>query len=171
MIDLVQGGAISPGAEDVAARAQVGLRSVFRHFKDMDTLYREMSLRLARDYALWLVPYAAADWRGQLRESIDRRLTTYERLGPFKRAADVHRHESTALQSEHERTLLLMRAKLRSILPPEIADDVLVFEALDLLLSFDAWQRLRHDQGLPPETARAVIESQVERLVGGVSKP
>ncbi len=171
MIELVQAGAISPGAEEVAGRAQVGLRSVFRHFKDMETLYREMSFRLARDYALWLVPYASTDWRGQLRESMERRLTTYERLGPFKRAADAHRHESVALQGEHQRTLQLMRAKLRSILPAAIADDVLRFEALDLLLSFDTWQRLRVDQELPVDRARDVIEHQVELVVAGVNLP
>ena len=42
MIDLVEAGAITPSAEEVAARAEVGLRSVFRHFRDMESLYREI---------------------------------------------------------------------------------------------------------------------------------
>ena len=51
MLELIEAGAISPSAEDVAARARVGLRSVFRHFKDMESLRREMLNRLAKDYA------------------------------------------------------------------------------------------------------------------------
>lgn len=43
MLELVREGDISPSAELVAARADVGLRTVFRHFKDLDSLYREMS--------------------------------------------------------------------------------------------------------------------------------
>ncbi|WP_415427269.1 TetR/AcrR family transcriptional regulator, partial [Staphylococcus borealis] len=43
MLDLVREGDVSPSAELVAARADVGLRTVFRHFSDLDSLYREMS--------------------------------------------------------------------------------------------------------------------------------
>ena len=43
MLELVRAGAISPNAEEVAERAGVGLRTVFRRFDDMDSLYREMA--------------------------------------------------------------------------------------------------------------------------------
>lgn len=165
MLDLVMAGAIEPSAEDVAARAEVGLRSVFRHFNDMETLYREMSLRLAKQYELWLVPYTSTDWRGQLAETIERRLTTYEQLIPYRRAADAHRHKSPALQEEHDRTLRMMRARLQFLLPDAISGNPMAFETLDLLLSFDSWQRLRTDQCLPVETARAIIEAQVSLVV------
>ena len=159
MIELVEGGAITPSAEDVAARAAVGLRSVFRHFRDMESLYQEMSHRIASQYQMWLVPFESPDWRGQLAETIDRRLTTYERLMPFKRAGDAHRHESPAMQAEYQQTLKLMRARLGSVLPATCAPDV--FEAVDLLLSFEAWQRLRCEQALPEATARRVIDHQI----------
>ncbi|HAY44774.1 MAG TPA: transcriptional regulator, partial [Gammaproteobacteria bacterium] len=35
MLELVRAGIIAPTAEEVAARANVGLRTVFRRFKDM----------------------------------------------------------------------------------------------------------------------------------------
>ena len=38
MLDLIREGEIAPSAELVASRANVGLRTVFRHFKDMDSL-------------------------------------------------------------------------------------------------------------------------------------
>ncbi len=161
MIELVEGGAITPSAEDVAARAEVGLRSVFRHFRDMESLYREMSLRISSQYQMWLVPFESPDWRGQLAETIDRRLTTYERLMPFKRAADAHRHESPSMQTDYLATLRLMRARLESILPTDCASDLV--EALDLLLSFEVWQRLRREQALSEADARRVISQQVER--------
>ena len=43
---LVYEGHLTPTAEQVAQRAEVGLRTVFRHFDDMDSLYREISLDL-----------------------------------------------------------------------------------------------------------------------------
>lgn len=164
MLALVAEGQITPSAEQVAGRASVGLRSVFRHFKDMESLYAAMTARLARNYEMWLVPYKSSDWREQLAETTDRRLTTYEKLMPFKRAADAHRHESATIQAEHARTLAFMRARLKSILPKEVADDMLTFEAIDLLLSFETWQRLRMDQKLSVRKAEAVVRAQVDRL-------
>src|SRR5258706_10653951 len=154
MLTLVAEGQITPSADQVATRASVGLRSVFRHFKDMESLYAEMTARLSRQYEMWLVSFESTDWRSQLAETIDRRVTTYEKLMPFKRAADAHRHESAAIQAEHVRTLGQMRARLRSVLPEAITSDAQLFETLDLLLSIETWQRLRMEQGLSARKAR-----------------
>jgi len=170
VLALVEGGAITPSAEDVAARAGVGLRSVFRHFRDMESLFLEITLQLATDYQRWLVPYASADWRGQLAETIDRRLTTYERLLPFKRAADAHRHGSTTLEMEHQRVGAMMRARLEAIMVAPLAGDAVSLEALDMLISFEIWLRLRLEQNLDPSAARAVIERQVEILLAHVPR-
>ena len=39
LFDLIGEGDMSPSAVNVAARAEVGLRTVFRHFEDMDSIY------------------------------------------------------------------------------------------------------------------------------------
>ena len=166
MIDLVGEGRITPSAEEVAARAGVGLRTVFRHFNDMESLYAEMTATLAEQYEMWLIPFESLDWQGQLREVVERRTATYERLLPFKRAGDAHRHMSPAIQAEHVRVREMMRRRLRSFLPGAIADDVLRFETIDMLLSFEAWQRLRDEQALDPSRARQLIMGEVMRLAG-----
>lgn len=165
MLALIEGGAISPSAEDVAARAQVGLRSVFRHFKDMESLYAEITLRLAQGYAASLAPFESVGWEAQLFEAIDRRVGIYERLLPFKRAADAHRHKSATIQAHHEAITALLRARLQALMPPHLVGNVLAFEALDLLLSVETWARLRMDQQLSPENAQALVEQQVRLLL------
>jgi AcrR family transcriptional regulator len=165
MLALVEEGAISPGAEDVAQRASVGLRSVFRHFKDMDSLYAEMAMRLSRVYESALTPFVADSWNGQLFEAIDRRVAIFERLLPFKRAADAHRHESPVLAANHAASLSLLRARLQPLLPPHLQDDAIALETLDMLLSVETWARLRIEQRLSPAQAREVIEKAVARLV------
>lgn len=166
MLALIEEGAITPSAEAVATRAGVGLRSVFRRFKDMESLYHEITVRLSRGYDLWDQPFEASDWRGRLSETIERRLAAFERLLPFRRAANAHRHESPMIQAEHDRILAMTRKQLASVLPPEIVADAQKFEALDLLLSVDSWQRLRDIQKLDAATARAIIEKQVQLLLG-----
>lgn len=166
MMALVEEGHVSPIAEQVAERAQVGLRSVFRHFNDMDSLYAEMAMRLARYYQPALAPFASEDWRGQLFEAIDRRIAVYEQMLPFKQAADAHRHNSLLIKNSHAETSRLMRLRLRGMLPPALQQDVVAFETLDFLLSLDSWQRLRVEQQLSPEVARAVVERLIASLVG-----
>ena len=166
MIELVGEGRITPSAEEVAVRAGVGLRTVFRHFSDMESLYAEMTATLAEQYEMWLIPFESVDWQGQLREVVERRTATYERLLPFKRAGDANRHMSPAIQAEHVRVREMMRHRLRSFLPGAIADDMLRFETIDMLLSFEAWQRLRDEQALDPHRARQLIMGEVMRLAG-----
>lgn len=165
MLALIEAGAITPSAEDVAARAGVGLRSVFRHFKDMESLYAEMAVRLTQVYEHGLAPFESADWRGKLHEVTERRLAIFERLLRFKRAADAHAHESATIAAQQANLLALLRARLAAVLPPEIAGDPVRFEALDMLLSADTWARLRLQQQLAPAAARAVITRLVARLV------
>ncbi|GGA38389.1 TetR/AcrR family transcriptional regulator [Sphingomonas psychrolutea] len=164
MLALVEEGHITPSADLVAAQAAVGLRTVFRHFADMETLYAAMTTELSRHYDLGVHPFAAEDWRGRLREGAERRIATYETLLPFKRAADAHRHMSPAIQAEHDRVLALMRARLESVLPAELRAQASMVETIDLLLSFDVWQRLRGDQKLPVEQARAIILAEIDRI-------
>ena len=164
MLELVQEGAIMPSADQVATRAQVGLRTVFRQYKDMETLYAAMLGGLSKYYEGWAQPLTAPDWQRQLVELMERRVTTYERLLPFKRAGDAHRHMSPSIEAENVRMLALMRARLRSLVP-EAVNDAVRFETLDLIASFATWQRLRSEQNLSFEQARDVVLAHVARFV------
>ena len=164
MIELVGEGHITPSAEDVAARAAVGLRTVFRHFNDMESLYAALTSSLVEQYEMWLIPFESGEPMGQLEEMIERRTATYERLLPFKRAGDAHRHMSPAIQAEHARVRNLLRQRLLSLLPRPVAADPVRLELIDLMMSLDVWQRLRDEQHLPVDIARALVRQEVLRL-------
>jgi AcrR family transcriptional regulator len=168
MLDLAQEGHISMSAELVAERANVGLRTVFRHFKDMDSLYREMSLTIEsrlRDQVS--LDFKGTSWRERLRELIHRRASLFEKIAPFKRAEAAHRHRSKVLEHDILRMNAFMRDTLRCVLPSAIAEQPALFEALDMLLSFEAWDRLRRAQGLAPRRAREIVEVTMDKLLAG----
>lgn len=167
MLELVQSGEVAPTAEQVAARADVGLRTVFRHFQDMDSLYREMgpviagALRAVADR-----PFRSDDWRGRVIELVERRAFVFEQIAPYERASAVSRHRSPFLADAHARLVAAAREILKAQLSPDATIDALTLEALDLLLSFETWARLRDDQGLSAKRAREVVEAAVRKLVG-----
>jgi len=168
ILDLIRAGAISPSAEEVAVRAAVGLRTVFRHFDDMDSLYREIAEVMEAEISpILAAPFASEDWGNQLLEMIGRRSRVFEKLMPFKIAADVHRHRSAFLRQDHANLTDFQRASLRSVVPPEIRSDRIRFEALDVLLSFETWQRLRQEQGLSVAKAKKTVELAIGALIAG----
>jgi len=172
MLALIQEGEISPGAEQVADRAGVGLRTVFRHFKDMDSLFREMSDVIASEVAaIKDQPFYSADWKGRIMELIERRFTIFERIAPLKRASDVQRHRSPSMRHHSRLLVKALREILERVAPPAEVGDPLLFETLDLLLSFESWSRLRQEQGLSQAQTRAVMEDAIGRLIGASPSP
>jgi AcrR family transcriptional regulator len=162
---LIEEGHLSPTAEQVATRAEVGLRTVFRHFDDMDSLYREMSRDIdAKVLPLVSMRLGASSWQERLLQSLDLRTQLYDRVAAVHLATQVHRHESAYLSGNVMRMVELQRELLRRLLPDALTRNATVFEALDLILSIESWVRLRREQGLSAADSRQVMR----RCVAGI---
>jgi len=169
IFELVQEGEVAPTAEQVARRAGVGTRTVFRHFDDMDSLYREMQARLEREVRPLLVegPPIEGDFEERLQALLARRARIFERISPFRRSGNRARVRSKTLEEGPAEFDRVMRAQIRSVFADELkgrADDCA--EALDLVASFEAWDRLRSAQRLGRERALRVMEEAVRAVLG-----
>ncbi|MBL8536626.1 MAG: TetR family transcriptional regulator [Hyphomonadaceae bacterium] len=166
MLELARAGAAHPSADEVAERAGVGRRTVFRLFNDMEGLYREMhALMVRRLQPMLLAPFEGANWRAQLDELIERRARVFEEMLPIKSAADGHRGRSPFLQKEHAKLTRFQREALVAVLPPAVRNESATLEALDLALSFESWRRLRHEQRLSRKAAVAALQRIVAALL------
>lgn len=162
LLDLVQEGDYDPSAETVAERAGVGLRSVFRHFKDMESLRSEIMQRIISLVAeIRAKPFPGPTWRENLDEVIKRRAEAFEILTPFRLAGLAHRRRSQVVEANNELINHALRLVLVNVLPPEVVENKPALEALDMVMSMDAWIRLRLDQKLSPEEAVAVVRRLV----------
>jgi AcrR family transcriptional regulator len=158
VIRLVGRGEVQPTAEGIAAEARVSLRTVFRHFDEMENVYLEIAAVIeARAQPVIDRPFEAKGWPAVLDELIERRAEVYEIVAPFKRALDVHRVRSKALTEANGRIHELSRTLLRHYLPEEITVDPERFEAFDLLLGIETWLRLRDLQGIEVADAKALL--------------
>jgi|SRR6202166_698642 AcrR family transcriptional regulator len=168
MLELVAKGNLEPSADQIADIAKVGRRSVFRHFSDMDTLYREMSCSIAATMeAIVQQPFQASDWRGQLLELVDRRAAAFEKMKPFLLAGQVQRHRSAFLKTAYAQFARHLRNRLMGILPGDVAREEVLVEALDMMLSFESWNRLREDQGLSIAKSKRVLKQAIELMLDG----
>ena len=166
MFDLIGEGTLRPSAQRVADRAGVGIRTVFRHFDDMDRLYVEMDARV-RDAVRPLLaketPSGALAGRAQ--KLVERRCELYERIGPYKRSANLHRQKSDYLRREHRDMVRDFRADLQRWIPELKDASSRSASAMEVAVSFETWDRLRSDQELSQKGAREVMLSLVEALL------
>ena len=167
LIELVREGDLRPTAEVVARRAGVGTRTVFRHFDDMESLHAELNAKIEAEVQPLLArPIEGGTKEQRLRALVERRCVLYERIAPFKRSANLHRWRSPYLQGQHTRLLGRLREGLVSVLPELDREPDRIVQALDMVTSFEAWDRLRSDQHLGRERAEAAITAAALALLG-----
>ena len=155
---VVREGELQATAEQVAERAGVGTRTVFRHFDDMESLHAELSARLEREVLpLYEAPTRDGALGQRTRELVSRRALIYERITPFKRAGSLQRWRSPFLSRAHAEMVRRLRADLLESLPEFRNAPGALLEAVDLVTSFEAWDRLRAEQRLGRERAQAAM--------------
>jgi AcrR family transcriptional regulator len=167
--ELVREGHLLPTAEQVAQRAGVGERTVFRHFEDMETLHAELNARLRREVQPILEEPPITGLRGErVRALVSRRARLFESIAPFHRSAALQRHRSAFLRRAHAETCRMLRDDLARAFAQELAaDEGWLLDALDQAASLEAWDRLRSEQKLGRERAARVLEGTLDKLLGG----
>lgn len=171
--ELIRENHLPPTIDDVAKRARVGRRTVFRQFEDLDALYRTMGERVLREAMSLISPAApSGSLEADLVALVQRRARVFEHITPFRRAARLVRHESKFLQEQDRMATTSLRAAMLGVLQPHLAREAEdTIEALDLLLSFEAWDRLRHQQKASVKRAQQILAAAALTLVKAVAVP
>lgn len=158
LLDLVGEGIAEPTAQQVAERADVGVRTVFRHFSDMETLFAAMNDRLTDRVKEFFVE---EDQSGQFHERIEalieRRAKIFGIIEPYRHAQQLNRVRSPFLREQNEVTVKILRRDLHHWLPEIATLDSDTGEALELILAFETWDRLRSHQRLGMKRTQNVV--------------
>jgi len=169
LFELVGSGILQPTAQQVADRAGVGIRSVFRHFSEMESLYAALDARLEADVTRLLQGFEPAGTLDHRVQSLVRQRTSlFERIAAYKRSGNLVRWRSRFLQERHARMQRALRADVLAWLPELARAPVEVVHGVDLVLSFEAWDRMRGDRGLAPGAAASVTERAIRALLRDV---
>lgn len=171
-MDLIREGNLNPSAALVAQKADVSLRSVFHHFKDKESLRREIDQILIKAYAPILqAPYRSHEPLAQLDELIDRRCQIFEDAAPFRIATWSERHASPFISSTYQKLYEREKAMLDALLPAGYQTQTLAGQAILILTSFDTWRMLRQDEGLSPRKTIETIKALVRETLKSAQNP
>jgi hypothetical protein len=147
------------------------VRSVFRHFTEMETLHRAMDARLDLEARPLMTGAVRVGTLAERTAALVRqRATFFDRIAPYKRSGNLVRWRSGFLQQRHLMLQRLLRADLLEWFPELAGAPAPLVEALDLLTSFESWDRLRFDRRLGVKAASAVVEESILPLLRGVAR-
>lgn len=172
LLELYAEGDLDPSAAEIAQRAGLSPRSLFRYFTDVDDLCRvAVSRQLSRVghlADLTVAPDAPATER--IAALVASRLALCETIGTTGTVARMRAHFQPVIAAELTRSRAVLRDQVADLFASELesrdADEaVRTVAAIDVLLSYEAHRLLRMDQGLEPEQVEAVWSDALTALL------
>jgi AcrR family transcriptional regulator len=171
MLNLMRDGDLRPSASDVATRAGVSERTVFRHFADLEQLFEAAAEHQAQRIAPLLAP-PPTDGRRERRvgELVRRRARLYEEVTPVRRAAVRQAPFHGVVRARLEQLHAVLRDQLCASFAMELdrvstRDRRELIEALDAATSWPAWEVMRVDQRLSAARTAGAMERTVSSLL------
>ncbi len=167
-LTLMEEGNLIPTAQQISDKAGVGIRSFFRHFEDMETLFATIDEQTRESTeALFL----GGDRDGTLEErilhAIERYGEGYEKQSNMILSTSAQLWRSETLRKNYARYQRGLRKDLDDWLPELKQLTRNKREAVDAIASFEMWHRLRYHQGLGKQATIDVLVGGLKTLLNG----
>lgn len=171
ILDLLREGIESPNVSEIAERSGVSVRSVFRHFDDLESLHiAAIEVHLQQVWHLFAVELPEGPVELRVAALVEQRARLYEDIAPIRRVAERRRRTSPAITAKLGVARRFLRNQVRQCFTPELsrrggstADDLL--DALELAAGWSSWETLRTEQGLSVARAKRVLGLSLTCLV------
>ena len=161
---------MSPTSNEIAAHAGCSIRSVFERFHDMAALRVAAADYLFAAAGPVLANETAGDRQSRLQSHVGALADLCERIMPLWRTMLVHQGGSPPLREHIAQTRSAARAMTEQAFACELATltadrrrQILV--AIESIIDFDSWSRMRDHHGLSFAEASMVWLSTVDRLL------
>lgn len=166
MLKLVEEGVLVPTAQQVSERAGVGIRSVFRHFSDMESLFATADTLIREQYQGLFI---GGDREGSLQErllhAVEQHALVYEAIGNHLLTTKAQLWRYPILREQYARAQRQLRKDLDDWLPELQSLGSEEREMVDAVASFEHWNRLREFQGLNRKTSIRLTTELLRRIL------
>ncbi len=169
LLALFRDGVYQPSTDEIAAKAGLSARSLFRYFDDVNDLHRAAADREVQR-ALPLIALGtgpAEPTLDKIRAVVGSRVHLFEETGPAARALRAASSRREMLRGILERNRSYLRHQISEVFAPELAAiGPSVEPALEVLCSFECYELLRYAQGLSRAEAEAAMIAGIGVLLG-----
>jgi AcrR family transcriptional regulator len=173
MLALIREGDLRPSAARVAERAGVSLRTVFQHFRDVESLFAAVAGRQEQHLREMIRPLPTTGALAlRIRAFVAQRGRVLEDIAPVRRAAILSEPFSATIARKLVEFRRIKAEEVRAVFAAELAalpatERRTVTAALVVASSWSTWEALRAHQGLSVAQARRVMECTMAALLGG----
>lgn len=172
MLALYAQGNLDPSSDEIAERAGLSPRSLFRYFDDLDDLVR---VAISRQYDRML-PLARLDvaadgpLAGRIARLVRQRLTLFDGIASVGIVTRVRAPFQPLIASQLALTRTYLRHQIEQLFRPELAargkaGAVGAVAAIDVLTSFESVHLMLDDQGLTRAQIEATLVDTISRLL------
>jgi AcrR family transcriptional regulator len=165
-LSLIEEGILVPTAQQISDRAGVGIRTFFRHFSDMESLFTASDeLSRQRTEGLFLGGDREGTLQERLEHAIERRANGYEDQKNIIMCTAAQRWRYEVLRKNYARYQRGLRKDLDDWLPElkQLTRDER--ESIDAMASAEIWLRLREHQGLSKKTSIKIVIDSLSRIL------
>ena len=165
-LSLQEEGVLVPTAQQISDRAGVLIRSFFRHFDDMESLFKAADDQLRDSYeALFIGGDRQGSLTERVRRAVERRSAAFEQLKNLVLGTKAQLWRYEMLRKNYARNQKGLRKDLEAWLPELTGLPELECESIHAIASFEMWNRLRNEQGLSEKASISVVQSTLTRLL------
>ena len=165
-LSLQEEGVLVPTAQQISDRSGVLIRSFFRHFDDMETLFKAADDQLRDSYEALFI---GGDRDGFLEErvnrAVERRSAAFEKLKNLFLGTKAQLWRYEMLRKNYARNQRGLRKDLEAWLPELTGLPEVECESIHAIASFEMWNRLRSEQGLSETASISVVKSTLISLL------
>ena len=163
---LMEEGNLIPTAQQISDQAGVGIRSFFRHFEDMETLFATIDEQTRESTeALFLGGDRDGTLEDRILHAIERRGEGYEDKRNMVLSTSAQLWRSETLRKNYARYQRALRKDLDDWLPELKQLTRSEREAVDAIASFEMWYRLRYHQGLGKQATIDVLAGLLNTIL------
>ena len=173
VLDLFSEDNLRPGPEEVALRAGLSVRSVYRYFADHDSLTRAAIARnIEKVTPLFLIPaIGEGPLDGRVLRFVDARLRLRSEVGPTFRAARIRATFDELVRADIEASRGFLSQQVERHFAPEFAGMTAAraharCAAVDSLCSFESLEHYLTHRGLDDGRARPLLVDALHALLG-----
>jgi len=172
MLSMYAAGNLDPSSDEIAERAGLSPRSLFRYFEDLDDLVR---VAISRQHER-LLPTSGLDVSSadplsdRVSRLVAQRVRLFERIGSVGIVSRVRAPFQPLIASELAISRSFLRRQLEQLFTPELsqrgaAGAAHAIATIDVLTSFESLHLMRDDQQLSRAQIEAALADSIARLL------
>ena len=163
---LMKEGQLVPTAQMISDRANVPIRSFFRHFPDMGTLFRDLDETMKPEFErIFVTESCDGTLEERIESAIKLHARSYEENRPVLKSTKAQLWRYTVLQENYAKWQKRLRKDLANRIPELREVDADTRELIDSIASYEMWARLRDHQKLSVARSTRLIQSLVEKTL------